>query len=103
MDHSEHCRSRIEAILSTTTEGHERLERARDRSALAAKEREDEEPQRKRHRPEGEGGGEGQPLAPPASGVRGNYQEGGHYRLRQRHRHLNHRHLQNGVWNRRPK
>ena len=26
-----------------------------------------------------------------------------HYRLRLRHRHLNHRHLQNGVWNRRPK
>ena len=27
----------------------------------------------------------------------------GHYHLLQRHRHLNHRHLQNGVWNRRPK
>ena len=60
-DHSEQCRSRMEAILVTTTEGHERLERARDRFAQAAKEREDGEPQRKRHRPEGEGG---QPLAP---------------------------------------
>ena len=44
VDHSEHCRSRMEAILSTTTEGHDRLERARDRFAQAAKEREDEEP-----------------------------------------------------------
>ena len=77
--HSEHCLSRIEAILVTTTEGHERLERARDRFAHAAKEREDAEPQRKRHRPEGE---MGQPLAPPTStvaesGVRSNHQEGG--------------------------
>ena len=30
VDHSEQCRSRMEAILMTTTEGHERLERARD-------------------------------------------------------------------------
>ena len=65
VDHSEHCRSRMEAILVTTTAGHERLERARDRFALAAKEREDEEPHRKRHRPEGEGE---QPLAPPGEG-----------------------------------
>ena len=43
VDHSEHCRSRMEAILVTTTEGHERS----DRFALAAKERE-EEPQRRR-------------------------------------------------------
>ena len=28
-DHSEQCRSRIETVLSTTSEGHERLERAR--------------------------------------------------------------------------
>ena len=42
------------AILSTTTEGHERLERARDRFAQAATEPEEEKPQRKRHRPEGE-------------------------------------------------
>ena len=62
----EQCRSRMGAILVTTTEGHERLERARDRFAQAAKEREDEEPQR-RHRPEGEGE---QRLAPSASGVR---------------------------------
>ena len=65
VDHSEQCRSRMEAILVTTTEGHERLERARDRFAQAAREREDEEPQRKRHRPEGEGR---QPLAPPGEG-----------------------------------
>ena len=31
VDHSEQCRSRMETIASTTTEGHERLERARDR------------------------------------------------------------------------
>ena len=43
----------METILSTTTEGHERLERARDRFAQVAKEPEDEEPERKRHRPEG--------------------------------------------------
>ena len=63
----------MEAILVTTTEGHEQLEPARDRFAQAAKEREDEEPQRKRRRPKGEGR---QPLAPSASGVRSNYQEG---------------------------
>ena len=63
--HSEQCRSRMETILSTTTDGDERLERARDRFAEAAKEPEDEEPQRKRHRPEGEGE---QPLAPPGEG-----------------------------------
>ena len=71
VDHSEQCRSRMEAILMTTTEGHERLERARHRFAQAAKEPGVEEPQRKRHRPEGEGG---QPPAPSASS---NYQEGG--------------------------
>ena len=38
VDHSEHCRSRMETILSTTTVGHERLERARDRFAQVAKE-----------------------------------------------------------------
>ena len=65
------CRSRMEAILMTTTDGHERLERARDRFAQAAKEGGVEEPQRKRHRLEGE---EGQSLAPPVSS---NYQEGG--------------------------
>ena len=106
MDHSEHCRSRTEAALSTTTEGHERKERARDRFALAGKEREDEEPQCKRHRPEGDGEGSlsrhqhrvseaTTRKEAAAAAVR-------HYRLRQRHRHVNHRHLQNGVWNRRP-
>ena len=69
VDQSEQCHSRMETILSMTTEGHERLERARDRFAQAVKELEDEEPQRKRHRPEGEGR---QPLAPSRS----NYQEG---------------------------
>ena len=71
VDHSEQCRVRVERILETTTEGHERLERARDRFAQAAKEPGVDEPQRKRHRPVGEGG---QPLAPPVSHT---YQEGG--------------------------
>ena len=44
VDHSEQCRSRMEAILVTTTEGHERLERVRDRFPQAGKEREDEKP-----------------------------------------------------------
>ena len=65
VDHSEQCRCRMETILSTTTEGHERQERARDRFVQAAKELEDEEPRRKRHRPEGEGR---QPLASPGEG-----------------------------------
>ena len=65
VDHSEQCRSRMEAILMTTTEGHERLERARDRFAQAVKEPEDEAPHRKRRRPEGEGR---HPLAPPWEG-----------------------------------
>ena len=56
VDHSEQCRSRMESILMTTTEGHVRQERARDRFAPAAKEPGVEEAQRKRHRPEGEGG-----------------------------------------------
>ena len=71
VDHSEQCRSRMETMLSTTTEGHERLERARDRFAQAAKEPGGEKHQRNRHRPEGEGV---QPLALPASS---NYREGG--------------------------
>ena len=52
----------METILLTTTEGHERLERAQ-----VAKEPEDEEPQRNRHRPEGEGGSSssGSALPPP--------------------------------------
>ena len=36
VDHSEQCRSRMEAILMTTNEGHERLEQARDRFAQAS-------------------------------------------------------------------
>ena len=38
VDHSEQCRSRMEAILVTTTEGHMRLERARERFAQSADE-----------------------------------------------------------------
>ena len=38
VDHSEQCRSRMEAILVTTTEGHMRLERARERFAQFAEE-----------------------------------------------------------------
>ena len=56
VDQSAQCRSRMEAILMTTTEGHERLERARDRFCSGRQGTgEVEEPQRKRHRPEGEG------------------------------------------------
>ena len=93
----------MEAILVTTTEGHERLERARDRFAQAAKEREDKEPQlalrtkggslsRRQHRVFEATTRKEAVLA----AVR-------RYRLRQRHCHLNHRHLQNGVWNTRLK
>ena len=101
VDHSEQCRSRVERNLATTTEGHERLERARDRFAQAAKEPGVDEPQRKRHRLVGEGG----------SLLRHQFQvttrKGAavavvRYRLRQHHRHSN-RHLQNGIWNKRPK
>ena len=79
VEHSEQCRSCMEAILVTTTEGHMPLERARERFAQFAEELGVVESQRKRHRPEGEGR---QPPAPPAStavepGVRSNYQEGG--------------------------
>ena len=40
VDHSEQCRSRMEAILMTTTEGHERLERARDNSRTTGRAKE---------------------------------------------------------------
>ena len=75
IDHSEQCRSNMEAILVTTTEGHMRLERARERFAQFAEEPGVMESPRKRHRSEGEGR---RPLAPPGStesGVRSNYQE----------------------------
>ena len=65
VDHSEQCRSRMETILATT-ESHERLERARDRFAQAAKERE----------LSARDIALTQPLAPSASRVRSNYQEG---------------------------
>ena len=100
VDLSEQCRSRMEAILMTTTEEHERLERARYRFAQAAKERVVEEPpQRKRHRPEGEGGSlqrhghqgtTGKEVA--AAAVR-------RCRLRLRHRHY----FKNEVWTTKPK
>ena len=71
VDHSEQCRSRMEAILVTTTRRHKRLERARERLAQIAKEPGVMVSSRKRHRPEGEGE---QPLA--VSSVRSNCQEG---------------------------
>ena len=53
--HSEQCRSRMEAILATTTEGHMRLQRAWERFAQFAEEPGVMESSCKRHRPEGEG------------------------------------------------
>ena len=110
VDHSEQCRSRMGPLLMTTSEGHQRLERARDRFAQVAKESEDEGPQRKRHRVEGEGEG---------SLLRHQHQQWWSWvseattkkvaavaavqrcRFRLRHRHLNHHHrLKNEVWNR---
>ena len=79
-------RSRMETILATTTDGHGRLERARDRFAQAA-----EEPEVQRHQHQVTTG-----KGVAAAAVR-------RCRLRQHHRHWNHRHLPNGVWNRRPK
>ena len=55
VDHSEQCRSCMEAILVTTTGGHMRLERARERFAQFAEEPGVMEFSLKRHRPEGEG------------------------------------------------
>ena len=90
VDHSEQCRSRMETILATTTEGRGRLERGRDRFAQAAKEADVEEPQRKRHCPEGEGW---EPLAPSRSN---NQKEAAVAAVRRYHlRHLIHHHLQN--------
>ena len=96
VDHSEECRFRMETILSTTTEGHERLERARDRFAQAAKEPQDEAPQRKRHRPEGEGG---QHLEPPGEGGSSGSSSGSALPPAPPpgHGHWCHRHLQNGA------
>ena len=72
VDHSEQCRSRMETILSTTTEGQMRLHQAKERFAgyAEAVRQPGEMEQRKRYPPEGEGR---QPLAPPRS----NYQVGG--------------------------
>ena len=58
VDHSEHRRSRMETILSTTTEGQMRLDQAEERFAQCAeavRQAGEMEPQRKRYRPEGEG------------------------------------------------
>ena len=101
VDHSEQCRSRMETTLLTITEGHERLERARDRFAQAAKEPGVEESQRKRHRPEGEGGclsrhqhrvSEATTRKVVAAAA-----------VRRCHRPLNRHHLQNEIWTRKPK
>ena len=105
VDHSEQCRPRMEAILVTTTEGHERLERARDRfrpprngkmRSLSAR---DIDPRatggslsRHQHR-----------VFEATTSKEAAVAVVRHYCLRQRHLHLNHRHLPNGVWNRRPK
>ena len=104
VDHSEQCRSRMEAILMTTTEGHERLERARDRFAQAAKE------------PGGWRSLSARDIALRAKG--GSLQRHRHQvttrkevaavavrrcRLRLRRRHFNRHHLKNGVRNTRPK
>ena len=102
VDHSEQCRSCMEAILMTTNERHERLERARDRCAQAAKEPR-VEPQRRRHRPEGEGV---QPLALSASSNRRERVAATTVRrchLRQRHRHLNRHQKKKQHWNKKLK
>ena len=70
VDHSEQCRSRTEAILVTTTEGHMRLERAPERFARFAEEHGRDgvfaqETSLLRAKAE-------QPLAPSASGIRSN-------------------------------
>ena len=72
VDHSEQCRSRMETILSTTTEGQMRLDQAKERFAHYAQavRQPGEMEQRKRYRPENEGR---QPLAP----TRSNCQVGG--------------------------
>ena len=57
IDHSEQCRSRVDTILSTTTEGQMRLDQAKERFAhyaQAVRQPGEMEPQRKRYRPEGE-------------------------------------------------
>ena len=66
VDHSEQCRSRMETILSTTTEGQMRLDQPTERFAQYAEavRQPGEMEQRKRYRPEGEGR---QPLGPPRS------------------------------------
>ena len=53
VEHSEQCRSRMDAILVTTTEGRMRLQRARERFAEFAEEPGVMESPRKRHPPEG--------------------------------------------------
>ena len=94
VDHSEQCRSRMETIWSTTTESHERLERARDRFAQAAK----------------EPGVSARGIALRAKGgslKRQRHQvttrkEAAAAAARRCHLRLRHRHLKNGFWNTRP-
>ena len=94
VDHSEQYRSRMEAILMTTTEGRQRLERARDRFAQAAKgtgvsardialRAKGRSLKRQRHQVT-----TGKEVAAAA--------------VRRCHLRLRHRHLKNGVWNTRP-
>ena len=77
VDRSEQCRSRMEALLETTTEGHMRLERPQSAEKPSVMEL-----QRKRRRPEGEGRQPRAPPVPPASeslesGGRSSYHVGG--------------------------
>ena len=88
VDHSEHCRSRVETILLTSTEGHERLERARDSFAQAAKDLEGERGCLSRHQHRVFEAITRKEAAKEAVRC---------CRLRLRHRHWNHRHLEKGV------
>ena len=93
VDHSERCRSRMETILSTTTGGHERLERARDLFPQAAK---DQRMKRANARDIARVNGRNllrrlvKEVAVAVDAVRRCC-----LRHRLRHRHLNRRHLQN--------
>ena len=111
VDHSEQCRSRMEANLMTTTEGHERPERACDRFTKAPRNLGWRSPSasdialrakggslpRHRHLPWCSRGSEATTWKVKAVAVVCRCC------LRLRHRHLNHRRLQNEVWNRKPK
>ena len=89
-------------ILSTTTEGHERLDRARDRFAQVAKEPGVMGARDIALRAKGGSLSRHQHRVFEAT-TRKEAAVAAVRRCRLRHRLLNHRHLQNGVWNRRPK